>query len=197
LGSLCIAISAFAHQSYPEAQAFALASASLFLTAFVLSFLFEILRKIQILALMSYTSTALAVFLLFIAIFEFSVNVPMIARTLSGALGLVGIIFVSSLYYSMGKVVRLIKSKLAHVIAWIGISLGILFDVLAILDLLYFLLSDKYISAKIDFFPALVVSLLFASLALAIIFFLFARRELKKELKSLTDDARMRVPELV
>jgi len=102
LGSLCVAISAFAHQSYPEAQAYALASASLFLTAFVLSFLYEIF-KFTLAALMSYISTALAVFLLFLAIFEFSVSVPMISRTFPSIMSFLGLIFFSSLYYSMFK----------------------------------------------------------------------------------------------
>jgi uncharacterized membrane protein len=181
LGSLCIAISAFAHQSYPEAQAFALASASLFLTAFVLSFLFEIFKKIQILALMSYTSTALAVFLLFIAILEFGVTTPMVARTFSTALGLVGLIFISSLYYSMVKMIKKTESKLAHVVAWLSISCGVLFDGTAMLGLLYLLLSGEYIYVKIDFFPALFLSLLSASLTFAVIFLLFAWRELKKK----------------
>jgi hypothetical protein len=181
LGSLCIAISAFAHQSYPDAQAFALASASLFLTAFVLSFLFEIFKKIPILALMSYTSTALAVFLLFIAILEFGVTTPMIFRTFSTALGLVGIIFVFSMYYPMVKVVAKTESKLARVIAWLSISCGILFGGVAILGLLYGFFSGENIYIKIDFFRSLVLSSLIASFVFAFIFIFFARKELKRK----------------
>lgn len=178
LGSLCVAISTFAHQFYPEAQAYALASASLFLTAFVLSFVFELFRKIETLALMSYISTALAVFLLFIAILEFSVNVPMITRTFSSVLGFLGIIFISSMYYSMSKVVTRTKSKLAHVVAWLGILLGILSNGLAILGLLYALLAGEYIYVRIDFFATLFLSLLCTSIVFAGIFLFLARREI-------------------
>jgi hypothetical protein len=124
LGSLCVAISAFAHQSYPEAQAYALTSASLFLGALVFSFLFEIF-KVRYFALMSYISTTLAVLLLFIAIFEFGANVPMITRTPLVVLGLVAMVFFSSVYYSVGKAIRKVKSRLAHAIAWTGILCGV------------------------------------------------------------------------
>jgi hypothetical protein len=183
LGSLCVAISAFAHQSYPEAQAYALASASLFLTAFVLSFSYEIF-KFTLAALMSYISTALAVFLLFLAIFEFSVSVPMISRTFPSIMGFLAVIFFTSLYYSMFKVIRRVKSKLSRASAWISISCGVLTLSLMVINQISFLLSGEYVAFAIDLFPKLIVSFLAVSLAFSVVAIYLIRKEVKKEKSS-------------
>jgi len=176
LGSLCIAISAFAHQSYPEAQAYALTSASLFLMAFVLSFLFEIF-KTRYFAFTSYISTALAVLLLFVAIFEFGINVPMITRTPMIVLGLVSIIFCSSTYYSLFKAIPKVKSRWAHVIGWTAILCGIPLIGTIVVALMYFMFSGE--AFKSDLLWNVSIAFLLLSLAFLIIFILLGRREKK------------------
>jgi hypothetical protein len=69
LGSLCIAISAFTAESYPEAQTYALTAASLFLFAFASSFGVKILSN-ELLAFTSYASTALGIIMLFAVVFQ-------------------------------------------------------------------------------------------------------------------------------
>jgi hypothetical protein len=92
--------------------------------AFVLSFLFEV-SKYRGFALTSYVSTALAVLLLFVAIYEFGVNVPMITRTPMIVLGLVGIIGFSSGFYSAFKTARKLQSRWARATGWTAILCGI------------------------------------------------------------------------
>ena len=70
LGSLCIAISAFTLQNYPQAQAYAISGASLFLLAFVCSFVAKIIAS-PFLIIPSYLSTALGVLMLFLVIVDF------------------------------------------------------------------------------------------------------------------------------
>ena len=177
LGSLCIAISAFAHQSYPEAQAYALTSASLFLMAFVLSFLFEISRY-RGFALTSYVSTALAVLLLFVAIYEFGVNVPMITRTPLIVLGLVGIIAFSSGFYSSFKTVRKLQSRWARATGWTAILCGIPFIGIGVFVEVSYLMfgGDQFYNVLLwDVFFVL----LFLSFAFLFIFLLLRRKEMK------------------
>lgn len=177
LGSLCIAISAFAHQSYPEAQAYALTSASLFLGAFVFSFLFEI-SKFRGFALTSYVSTALAVFLLFVAIFEFGVNVPMITRTPLIVLGLVGIVFfLLPTYYSLFKAIRRVKSKWAHVSGWTAILCCIPFISTIVFAEMYFMFSGEQF--KIDLLWNVSIVFLILSLVFLVTFLFLARSEKK------------------
>lgn len=177
LGSLCIAISAFAHQSYPEAQAYALTSASLFLGAFVLSFLFEIVR-FRGFALMSYISTALAVLLLFVAIYEFGINVPMITRTPMIVLGFFAIIFfVIPTYYSLFKAIRKVKSRWAHATGWTAILCGIPFISAVLLGTMYFMFSGEQF--KIDLLWNVVTLLLIFSCVFLAIFTFLLRRERK------------------
>jgi hypothetical protein len=180
LGSLCIAISAFAHQSYPEAQAYALTSAALFLMAFVSSFLFEMF-KAKSFALTSYISTALAVLLLFVAIFEFGVNVPMIARTPMIVLGFVFIIFFSSTYYSAFKAIRKVKSRLARASAWTGIFCGASFISMLVYVEMYFMFSGEQI--KNDLFWNVWIALICLSFAFLLVFTFLVLRE-RKELSS-------------
>lgn len=176
LGSLCIAISAFAHQSYPEAQAYALASASLFLGAFVLSFLFEISKFLGF-ALMSYVSTALAVLLLFVAIYEFGVNVPMITRIPIIVLGFVGIIGFSSGYYSAFKTVRKVKSRWAHVTGWTAILCGVSFvGIGAFVEISYLMFGEQ---SKNDLLINVFLALVLSSFAFLFIFLFLRRKEMK------------------
>jgi hypothetical protein len=177
LGSLCIATSAFAHQSYPEAQAYALTSASLFLGAFVFSFLFEI-SKLRGLALVSYVSTALAVLLLFVAIYEFGVNVPMISRTPMIVLGLIGIIAFSSAYYSAFKTVRKAKFRWAHVTGWAAISSGIAFIGIGVFDEISILMFGGE-QLKNDLLWSVAFALLFVSIAFLVIFSSLRRKEMR------------------
>lgn len=130
---------------------------------------------------MSYISTALAVFLLFLAIFEFSVSVPMIGRTFPSIMGILAVIFFTSLYYSMFKVIRIAKSKLSRVSVWISISCGVFTLSLMVINQISFLLSGEYVAFAIDFFPKLIVSFLVGSLAFAVVAIYLIKKEVKKK----------------
>jgi len=82
LGSLCIAISSFTYQqNYAQAQAYAIAGASLFLTAFVCTFITRILPSALLISL-SYLSTALGVLMLFLVTVQFYYSSVMVSKVL-------------------------------------------------------------------------------------------------------------------
>jgi len=181
LGSLCVAISAFAHQSYPEAQAFALASASLFLAAFAFSFLFEVSTKaFPYFALMSYISTALAVLLLFATIFQFGVNVPMIGRAFTSIASIFTFVFISWFCYVMYKAVRREEANLFYTFGWIGVILGISALVIAAIDLPFYLFSGESIARGGSSLFVLYFLLNGMMIVFAVIFLYLTRKKAKK-----------------
>lgn len=179
LGSLCVAISAFAHQSYPEAQAFALASAALFLAAFVLSFLFEIF-KYAYFALMSYVSTVLAVLLLFATIFQFGVNVPTIGRAFTSIAAICGYFLISWLCYAMYRAVRREESNLFRTFGWIGVICGIFALVIAAIDLPFYLFGGESIARGGSLLNELFFLLIGMMFAFSFIFLYSTRKKAKK-----------------
>jgi hypothetical protein len=70
LGSLCIAVSAFTQQAYPQAQAYAITGASLFLLAFFCSFIAKLFPS-AFLIMPSYIATGAGIVMLFLVTLEF------------------------------------------------------------------------------------------------------------------------------
>ncbi|MCJ7633276.1 hypothetical protein MUP77_12905 [Candidatus Bathyarchaeota archaeon] len=81
LGSLCIAISAFTKDTYPQAQAYSVVAASLFLIAFVSSLLTRVMGG-DLPAFTSIASTAVAIFFLFLVVIEFARAISLVGKTL-------------------------------------------------------------------------------------------------------------------
>ena len=79
LGSLCIAVSAFTQQNYPQAQAYAITGASLFLIAFFCSFIAKIIPS-AFLIIPSYLSTGAGVLMLFLVTMEFGSAIPLVSK---------------------------------------------------------------------------------------------------------------------
>jgi hypothetical protein len=99
LGSLCITISAFTQQNYPQAQAYAIAGASLFLIAFVCSFITKIIPSVFLL-IPSYLSTGLGILMLFLVITQFSnSNVLVLKMLYLVVMGVVSTIFATIPFY--------------------------------------------------------------------------------------------------
>jgi hypothetical protein len=80
LGSLCIAVSAFTQQTYPQAQAYAITGASLFLLAFVCSFIAKIFPS-AFLIVPSYIGTGAGIVMLFLVTVEFYNALTMVSKT--------------------------------------------------------------------------------------------------------------------
>lgn len=79
---LCIAISAFTSQNYNNAQGYAISAASMFLIAFVASFIFKAI-KMDYFAFISYISTAIGVIFLFAVIITLGQHISVVGRSLS------------------------------------------------------------------------------------------------------------------
>lgn len=84
LGSLCIAVSAFTQQNYPQAQAYAITGASLFLIAFFCSFIAKIIPS-AFLIIPSYLSTGAGVLMLFLVTMEFSSAITLVSKAFLGS----------------------------------------------------------------------------------------------------------------
>jgi hypothetical protein len=82
LGSLCIAVSAFTQQTYPQAQAYAITGATLFLVAFVCSFVAKFFPSSTTI-IPSYLSTIGGVLMLFLVAVDFFNSIAMVSKALS------------------------------------------------------------------------------------------------------------------
>lgn len=103
LGSLCIAIAAFSVQSYLDAVSYSITAASLYLLAFVVSFIFKI-QSNYLLALISYVSTALGTIYLFLVIKVFAFSVLEVSKSLVTIISILCIIILSSLAYTIYRI---------------------------------------------------------------------------------------------
>ncbi|MCW4024535.1 MAG: hypothetical protein NWF01_05820 [Candidatus Bathyarchaeota archaeon] len=109
VGSLCIAVSAFTQQAFPQAQAYSLAAATLFLIAFVTSLLFRFFNSEKfspldsMLAVSTYVSTAIAILMLFIAVSVFGQSIPTVSDTVSAIPHIITALFCGMLSYLMYK----------------------------------------------------------------------------------------------
>ncbi len=104
LSSLCIAVSAFTNQSFPDAQPFAITAAILFLISFSSSIIFKILNGTvyaPLFSLTSFVTTTMAIIMLFGALYYFGTKLPLVSDTVSAILPIMLIIFsvVFGLFY--------------------------------------------------------------------------------------------------
>jgi hypothetical protein len=109
LSSLCIAVTAFTQQTYPQIQPYSITAAGLFLVAFIASFVCRIV-PMEMLAFISYCSTALAVFMLVVVVSGFATATPVLSKTMAIIpVGLFIVIMLSALL-TLGRI--MMKSKL-------------------------------------------------------------------------------------
>lgn len=77
LGSLCVAIASFTRQDYPDASPWAISAATMFLTAFLVTFLYKLTKDYMYL-LVTYISSFLAVIFFIPIIIVFTINISII-----------------------------------------------------------------------------------------------------------------------
>ena len=98
LGSLCIAVSSFTQQNYPQVQPYAITGASLFLIAFLCSFVAKIIPSAYFIV-PSYLSTGAGVIMLFVLTLEFASAFPLVSKTLIALyIGIIFTIFIAIPY---------------------------------------------------------------------------------------------------
>lgn len=168
LGSLCIAISAFTQQSFPQAQVYALTGASMFLIAFVSSFATKIIPSWYF-VVPSYFSTALGTLMLFLVTIEFSKTIPMVSQAMSGIPAMIFVVFMSSFCYALSRIVSKTKNRFIRLSLLISILFCIVFIAVSIL-IVAGAIFDVEILSQNSFenlaFPSFVVSLIFAFIAI-------------------------------
>lgn len=102
LGSLCITVSAFTQQNYPQVQPYAITGASLFLIAFFCSFIAKIIPSAYII-IASYLSTGAGVIMLLLVTIEFSSAFPLVSKAIIALyIGMVLTIFTAIPYNFFG-----------------------------------------------------------------------------------------------
>jgi hypothetical protein len=110
LGSLCIAISAFTQQNYPQVQTYAITGASLFLIAFFCSFIAKIIPSSYVI-IVSYLSTGAGVLMLFLVTMEFGSAFPLVSKVFTALyIGVVLTIF-AAIPYNLFRYRRKSKGK--------------------------------------------------------------------------------------
>jgi hypothetical protein len=159
LSSLCIAITAFTQQTYPQVQVYSITAASLFLIAFIVSFVFKIL-SVSYFALISYVSTALGVLFLLLVINEFSKTIAVVNKTMSLVSNVVLVITVVSLIFILGRFATKTKSKTVRLCRFISLPLLIPFPTIEVL-----VSVGSYIGAEIVPFEIRILGYVTASIS--------------------------------
>jgi len=165
LGSLCIAISAFTKDAYPQAQVYAIVAASLFLIAFVSSFIQKAMPS-DWPAFFSMTSTAIATFFLFLVVIEFAKAISLVGKA---ALIVLFLFVMTIMFYLSISVLRVVQKTKSTLIVICGtITIGAV-------SLLLVLSAISWLSelAGISVFPKLNNNF-FGAVALIVSIFLFA-----------------------
>lgn len=181
LGSLCIAISAFTQQSFPQAQIYALTGASLFLIAFVSSFASKILTS-YVTVVSSYISTVLGVLMLFLVILEFGKTIPMVNKTMSIIPVLIIAFIITSLCYVQGRRISKTKNRFIRLSFLTSIIFYVVFIIIVIFLAIVALIEADFPSNDVFTavaFPSLVIALIFSFIAI-----FFINKERKKDNKS-------------
>lgn len=133
LGSLCMAISAFTKDTYPQAQAYAITAATLFLIAFASSFLQKVSSG-EGPAFTSFASTALAIIFLLLVVVEFAKAILLVNRAI---LGIPLLLMLVGINYALFGVLRLVskaRSMLTIVCGTASAGLVLLCSVFLILS---------------------------------------------------------------
>lgn len=174
LGSLCIAISTFTQQNYPQAQAYAITGASLFLIAFVCSFITKIIPSV-FLIIPSYLSTCLGILMLFLVTTQFYNFNELVSKTLYLVLMGVFSTMLATIPFNMYSVRRKAEKKVRNCFTISLISFAILtIDFPTILTIPRFYsvtnLANVFLVLLLILVGALVVGL--ASIFVAIAFLL-------------------------
>ncbi len=172
LGSLCIAISAFTQQEFPQAQIYAITGASLFLIAFVFSFATKIFPN-QIFVTVSYVSTALAVLMLFLVTIEFSKTVTMVNKAMTSLAIMVVVVFLATFCYVSGRGISKTRNRFIR----LSLLVSIVFCAIFIAGTLS-LVADYNFGAKILpeqifvylWMPSLVISTVFSFIAIVLVY---------------------------
>ena len=179
LGSLCIAIAAFTTQGeLINAQTYAIIASSLFLVSFVCSLTVKTLQ-FDFAAVISYICVFLGIVSLFLVIFEFSRNIPMVGKTFVIMWSLLGLLLTT---LPIVEGVRYLRSKTETRIAH-HLGSMILISWLAMMTCSYSLFFDvkNIIMSVIGILSIIFFVLFIAGVTFALIFLCWKRRREKHE----------------
>lgn len=121
LSSLCIAVTAFTQQTYPQIQPYSITAAGLFLVAFIASFAFKIVQM-EMLAFISYCSTALAIFMLVLVVSGFATATPVFSKTMILIPAGFMIVFMLSGIITLGRIMMKSKLKITRLSCFVTFS---------------------------------------------------------------------------
>jgi hypothetical protein len=129
LGSLCIAIAAFTKDSYPQAQAFAIVAASMFLMGFVFSFAQKIIKS-DYTAFFAIGSTTTAIIFLFLVVLEFAEAIPLVITSIESVLFAFMMLIFSYFFILIGKNIYQTKSTTIFIVGVVSATEGLFFTIL-------------------------------------------------------------------
>jgi len=180
LSSLCIAVTAFTQQTYPQIQPYSITAAGLFLVAFIASFACKIIQM-DMLAFISYSSTALAVFMLVLVVSGFATATPVFSKTMILIpAGFMIVILLSGLL-TLGRIMTKSKLKATRLSCLASSSsLVALIITVAIGTVTTFVWSS---APDQVFTSALLVSMLFLLISLIFVVFFVAKERGQKKAK--------------
>jgi hypothetical protein len=187
LGSLCIAVSAFTQQSYPQAQVYAVTGASLFLVAFVCSLVAKIFPS-AFLIVPSYIATGAGVLMLFLITLEFYNAITLVSKAFTVIIiGLV-VTIIATVPYNMYHYRKKSKGKTKHLLTTSIISLTVMVSSLTIMLVPSIVLSTSAILGTVAVISGIIFSISailgLASTFIAIPFLFIERRRQRKEKKA-------------
>jgi hypothetical protein len=119
LSSLCIAVTAFTQQTHPEIQPYSITAAGLFLVAFIASFVFKIVQM-EMLAFISYCSTAIAVLMLVLVVSGFATATPVLTKTMTIIPAGFMIVVMLSALLTFGRIMMKSKLKIARLSGFVS-----------------------------------------------------------------------------
>jgi hypothetical protein len=187
LGSLCIAISAFTMNNYPDVQAYALSAASMFLIAFLSSLLYKLV-KIDACVIIAYVSIGFATMFLFAVIVLFSRSVSLISTSFNVITSITNIFVYVTLLLIVskdGKKAKNAKGKLFYLysaIKKIGVPITILIIGILFVEFLLKLANASlpiYLSSAYLIFATIIWSMLIPSIIIDLKEFFKLTKELK------------------
>lgn len=158
LGSLCIAVSAFTQQTYPQAQAYAITGASLFLIAFVCSFIAKIFPT-AFLIIPSYIGTGAGILMLFLITVEFGNAITMVSKAFTVIIIGVVLTIIATVPYNMYHYRKKSKGKTRHLLTISITSLLIMVSSLTIMLMSPIILSPSTVLGTVALISGLIFSI--------------------------------------
>jgi len=170
LSSLSLAIAAFTKDTLVGASTYAIVSASLFLCAFLCSFVVKLAPNAPY-VIGSYISMVVGIIFLVLVIFEFAQVVPLVFKWIFPIFYAMGIIILVQMINYYRKIAKKSEYKIPRFLGSITFFLGVsTIPILTTIFVGYYL--SEYLKYPLDFYPAAFVVIALIFLIIALIVFL-------------------------